>query len=78
MAGRYIRVVHEEDGAFLTADIGLIVLDLVFSARLSVLPDHDELGALELPLTPAELKTRALPLWRKRRRAVASAAWPRP
>jgi len=59
MAGRYIRVVYEEDRAFLAADVGLLPLDFVFAARLAVLTDDHELGAVFGALTGAELEARA-------------------
>jgi hypothetical protein len=61
---RYIRVVHEEDRTFLTADVRLLGVYLVFSARFAVLADDDELRSL-LGALASELEAGADPLWRK-------------
>lgn len=74
VAGRYIRVVHEQDRAFLTTDIRLLALDFVFSARLAVLTDDDELGAVLRALARTELEARASRVGRR----WGSGGWGRP
>jgi hypothetical protein len=56
--GRYIRVVHQQNRAFFAADVGLLPVDLVFSARLTVLADDNQLGSLFGARLGAELKAR--------------------
>jgi len=59
VAGRYIRVVYEENRSLVAADVGLVAFDLVFAARLAVLTDDDELGSLFGSVPTAELEARA-------------------
>jgi hypothetical protein len=56
VARRYIRVVYEENRAFFATHVRLVAFDLVFTTRLAVLSDHDELGALIGTMARTELK----------------------